>query len=258
MIVMTIELFLVGIGTGNPAHITIQAIQQLKAADILIIPRKGNSKSDLADLRHQICNELLAENSPPLFEFDLPVRDNNKPYLVAVEEWHDAIAEIWTDRIKTAKQALARQINSVGLLIWGDPSLYDSSLRIAKRLKPAATITVTPGITAVQALTAAHKIPVNEIGKPFIITTGRQLVDFGFPEGVDTAIIMLDGNCAFTSLTPDLYHIWWGAYLGMENEVLIEGKLAEVCDLIVETRKNARERHGWIMDTYMLRQEKIR
>ena len=67
MIVMTIELFLVGIGTGNPAHITIKAIQQLKAADILIIPRKGNSKSDLADFRHQICNELLAEDCPPLF-----------------------------------------------------------------------------------------------------------------------------------------------------------------------------------------------
>ena len=64
---MTIELFLVGIGTGNPAHITIQAIQQLKAADILIIPRKGDSKSDLANLRYQICNELLEENTPPLF-----------------------------------------------------------------------------------------------------------------------------------------------------------------------------------------------
>ena len=256
MTVMTIELFLVGIGTGNPAHITIQAIQQLKAADILIIPRKGNSKSDLADLRHQICNELLAEDSPPLFEFDIPVRDNDKLYLTAVEAWHDAVAEIWSDCIKTATQTLAREINSVGLLIWGDPSLYDSSLRIAKRLKPTANVTVTPGITAVQALTAAHKIPVNEIGKPFTITTGRQLVDFGFPDGVDTAIIMLDGNCAFTSLKLDLYHIWWGAYLGMEHEILIEGELARVSDLIVETRKNARKMRGWIMDSYMLQRER--
>jgi precorrin-6A synthase len=43
----------------------------------------------------------------------------------------------------------------------------------------------------------------------------------------------------------------------MENEVLIEGKLTKVCDLIVETRKNARKRHGWIMDSYLLRQERI-
>ena len=253
---MTIELFLVGIGTGNPAHITIQAIQQLKAADILIIPRKGDNKSDLANLRYQICNELLAENTPPLFEFDLPVRDETGPYLSAVETWHDAIANIWADCIKTAKQTVDREINSVGLLIWGDPSLFDSSLRIAQRLKPAPNITVTPGITAVQALTAAHKIPVNEIGKPFIITTGRQLVETGFPDGIDTAIIMLDGNCAFKTLVMELYHIWWGAYLGMEHEVLIAGNLAKVSDLIVETRKNRRKIHGWIMDSYMLRRER--
>ena len=254
---MTIELFLVGVGTGNPAHVTIQAIQQLKAADTLIIPRKGDSKSDLADLRHQICNKLLADDCPPIFEFDLPARNNNKPYLTAVEEWHNTIAEIWSDCIENAKQSLAREINSVGLLIWGDPSLYDGSLRIAKRLKPNANITVTPGITAVQALTAAHKIPVNEIGKPFIITTGRQLVDFGFPDVVDTAIVMLDGNCAFTSLKVDLYDIWWGAYLGMECEVLISGKLSEVSDLIVETRKNRRKIHGWIMDSYVLQRGRI-
>ena len=253
---MTIELFLVGIGTGNPAHLTIQAIQQLKAVDILIIPRKGDSKSDLANLRYQICNELLAGNTPPLFEFDLPVRDETKPYLSAVETWHDAIADIWADCIKTAKQNLDREINSVGLLIWGDPSLFDSSLRIAQRLKPTPNIKVTPGITAVQALTAAHKIPVNEIGKPFIITTGRQLADFGFPDGIDTAIIMLDGNCAFTSLKLELYHVWWGAYLGMEHEVLIAGNLAKVSNLIVETRKNRRKIHGWIMDSYMLRRER--
>ena len=58
---MTIELFLVGVGTGNPAHITLQAIEQLKSADIIIIPRKGDNKSDLADLRYQICNEILGE-----------------------------------------------------------------------------------------------------------------------------------------------------------------------------------------------------
>ena len=253
---MTIELFLVGIGTGNPAHITIQAIQQLKAADILIIPRKGDSKSDLANLRYQICNELLEENTPPLFEFDLPVRDETKRYLSAVETWHDAIADIWADCIKTAKQNLDREINSVGLLIWGDPSLFDSSLRIAQRLKPTPNITVTPGITAVQALTAAHKIPVNEIGKPFIVTTGRQLVESGFPDGIDTAIIMLDGNCAFKTLEMELYHIWWGAYLGMEQEVLIEGNLAEVSVLIVETRRKRRKMHGWIMDSYMLQRER--
>ena len=254
---MTIEIFLVGVGTGNPAHITLQAIEQLKSADIIIIPRKGNSKSDLADLRYQICNKILGEECPQLFEFDLPTRKNKKIYPKAVEEWHETIAKIWIDCIEKAQQDLKKSVNSVGLLIWGDPSLYDSSLRIAKRLKPTPQITIIPGITSVQALTAAHKITINQIGKPFMITTGRQLTNFGFPDDIDTAIIMLDGNCSFRTLEQERFYIWWGAYLGMEQELLIEGKLNEMSDVIVETRKNAREMHGWIMDSYMLRREKI-
>ena len=219
---MAIEIFLVGVGTGNPAHITLQAIEQLKSADIIIIPRKENSKSDLADLRYQICDKILGEECPQLFEFDLPTRNDKQIYLKAVEEWHETIAKIWIDCIEKAQQ-----------------------------------VTIIPGITSVQALTAAHKITINQIGKPFMITTGRQLRNIGFPDNIDTAIIMLDGNCSFRTLEQKRYYIWWGAYLGMEKELLIEGKLNEMSDVIVETRKNAREKHGWIMDSYMLRRVKI-
>ncbi len=253
---MTIEIFLVGIGTGNPRHVTLEAIDHLKSSDILIIPRKEDFKSDLADLRYQICNKFLGEEAPPIFEFNFPTRNNKKTYIEAVDEWHDAIAKVWTDCIANAQKALKKRVKSVGLLIWGDPSLYDSSLRIAKRLESTPNITVIPGVTSVQALTAAHKITINEIGKPFIITTGREITNFGFPGGIDTAFIMLDGNCSFTTLEQEIYHIWWGAYLGMESEILIEGKLNEVSEVIVETRKKAREVHGWIMDSYMLRREK--
>lgn len=247
-----IELCLVGIGTGNPAHVTMQAITKLQSTDIIIVPRKGEMKSDLADLRHHICETLLGDNSPPLFEFDLPVRDDDKSYLSAVDEWHDAIAAVWQDAIAQAQDQLDRPVSSVGLLIWGDPSLYDSSLRIASRFNPQPHITMIPGITSVQALTAGHKIPVNEIGKPFMVTTGRQLRDRGFPNDADTIIVMLDGHCGFQTLEKDLYHIWWGAYLGMENELLIEGPLGAVCDKIIETRQSARAAHGWLMDCYML------
>ena len=248
-----IELCLVGIGTGNPDHVTMQAISALRSVDIIIVPRKGDKKSDLADLRHQICETLLGDESPPLFEFDLPVRDDKKAYFSAVDDWHDAIAAVWQEAIDTAADNLQKPVSSVGLLIWGDPSLYDSSLRIASRLSPEPKITMIPGITSVQALTAGHKIPVNEIGKPFMVTTGRQLRDSGFPDDADTIIVMLDGHCAFQTLDRTAYHIWWGAYLGMENEILIEGALHEVCDKIIETRQLARTAHGWLMDCYMLR-----
>ena len=248
-----INLFLIGIGTGNPDHVTRQAEQMLRAADIIMIPHKGKSKSDLADLRYQICNKLLGTDSPPIFSFELPVRDSKKSYLAAVDDWHDAIALVWADTIQNASAKLDRPLHTVALLIWGDPSLYDSSMRIAARLDPEPAITVAPGITSVQALTAAHNIPVNALGAPFLVTTGRRLTNEGFPRDTDTAIIMLDGNCSFATLNRTEFDIWWGAYLGMPEQILISGPLDEVGEDIISRRAAARDHHGWIMDTYLLK-----
>lgn len=248
-----INLFLVGIGTGNPDHVTRQAEQMLRTADIIMVPHKGSTKSDLADLRYQICDQLLGASSPPVFTFDLPVRDADKSYLAAVDDWHDAIALVWADTIRAAQEKLGRPVHSVALLIWGDPSLYDSSMRIAARLAPVPAVCIAPGITSIQALTAAHNIPVNALGAPFLVTTGRRLRDEGFPRDADTAIIMLDGTCSFTTLNGSEFDIWWGAYLGMPEQILISGHLDEVGEVIISRRAAARRDHGWIMDTYLLK-----
>ena len=148
---------------------------------------------------------------------------------------------------------MGQSVQRVALLIWGDPGLYDSSMRIAARLNPAPQVTIAPGITAVQALTAAHKIPLNTLGAPFLVTTGRRLSEQGFPSEVDTAVIMLDGQAAFTLLNKADFDIWWGAYLGMPEQLLISGHLCDVADKIVNWRTAARAAQGWIMDTYLLR-----
>jgi precorrin-6A synthase len=51
---MKIDLYLVGIGTGNIEHVTKQAVNILVSSDIIMVPKKGSEKSDLADLRYQI------------------------------------------------------------------------------------------------------------------------------------------------------------------------------------------------------------
>jgi len=114
-------------------------------------------------------------------------------------------------------------------------------------------VRLIPGITAIQALTAAHGIMLNEIGAPFLVTTGRRLRDHGWPDGVDTLVVMLDGNCAFTTLPPEGIDIWWGAYLGMEAQLLRAGPLASIGPDIVSLRAAARAAQGWIMDIYLLR-----
>lgn len=242
------QLTLIGIGTGNPEHLTLQAVRAINAQDMILIPRKGEGKADLAELRRAICDEVLTNTSTRIVEFDLPVRDEATPdYRQRVDDWHDAIALAWVEAMG------GTPVGKVALLVWGDPSLYDSTLRIAARLNPAPQITVIPGITSLQALTAAHAIPINDIGTPFVVTTGRRLRDEGWPAGVDTLAIMLDGACAFQTLPPEGLHIWWGGYVGMKEQIICDGPLAEVGERIVKMRAEARESHGWIMDIYILR-----
>ncbi len=249
-----IELSLIGIGTGNPQHMTLQAIEALNAQDLILIPNKGAGKDDLAGLRREICNQAIRGDGPKIVEFALPVRDEaTQSYRKRVDDWHDAIAEIWWQNITENLP----EGGKAGFLVWGDPSLYDSTMRIAERLQKLAEIklTVIPGITSIQALTAAHAIPVNEIGAPFTITTGRQLRETGWPDSADTLVIMLDGECSFQAIDPKGVEIFWTAYAGMENQVSISGSLASVTGQIIKTRAEARTVHGWIMDIYLLRRE---
>ncbi|MEG3159079.1 precorrin-6A synthase (deacetylating) [Sphingomonas sp. LB2R24] len=251
-----IDLQLIGIGTGNPDHLTRAAIKAMNAADLILLPRKGDAKSDLIDLRRTICADVLT-GSTRVVEFDLPVRDADAPYREAVDRWHDAIAEAWAEQI-------ARHLPNGGrlaLLVWGDPSLYDSTLRIADRLRADGlpmTVTVVPGITSLQALTAAHTIPLNDLAAPVLITTGRRLRESGWPDAVDTLAVMLDGHCTFETLSPAGVSIWWGAYLGMPHEALVAGPLADVAARIVGERARLRAAHGWIMDIYLLRRTPVR
>lgn len=246
-----IDLWLIGIGTGNPDHVTAEAVKAIKQADLILIPRKGPNKADLADIRHQIIANVAEEALSRVVEFDLPVRDASGNYLDGVSDWHDAIAMVWAETIRSN----AGDDKRVALLVWGDPSLYDSTLRIADRLDPKPKITVVPGITSLQVLTAAFAIPINRIGAPFTVTTGRQLREQGWPDGADTIAVMLDGECSFQTLSGDDYDIWWGAYVGMPGQLLISGKLCEISDTIIAQRAAARQQHGWIMDIYILRKQ---
>lgn len=238
-------LWLIGIGTGSQTHVTGEGMQAIRDASVILVPHKGPGKDDLAEVRHQII--AASGSGAQVVPFEYPVRDPALPYLERVERWHDEIAKRW----RAASDEVAVP-GPVALLVWGDPSLYDSTIRIAQRLTPKPTLRVVPGITAVQALTAAHGIPLNTVNGPVLITTGRQLHDHGWPEGADRVIVMLDGEAGFQHLDRTDLMIWWGAYLGMPEQILDHGKVTEVAPRIVAARNAARARHGWIMDTYLL------
>lgn len=240
-------VLIVGIGAGNPEHLTIQAIKALNRADVLFIPDKGAGKSDLGDLRRQICAEYVTNPNSRQVGYAVPKRDADNPsYEAGVDDWHAALADIFAELI-------AREVPDNGacaFLVWGDPGLYDSTIRILDRLKDEdIAVEVIPGITSVQALTAAHGIGLNRIGEPVKITTGRRL---GHTVTEDS-VVMLDGQTAFNAISDDELDIFWGAYLGTPDEILISGPLSELKQKITAVRADARAEHGWIMDTYLLR-----
>ena len=242
-----LEIVVIGIGSGNPEHMTVEAIGALNAAARVLIPRKGEAKADLADLRRAICDRYLTNPVTRIVEFDMPRRDEEAGYREGVEAWHHAIAGVYA-------RLLDGVDGTVAILVWGDPSLYDSTLRILDHLAASGLAfarRVVPGITSLQALAARHGIALNAIGGPVHVTTGRRLRE-SVPEA-DSIAVMLDQGGAFRAVPAEAFDIWWGAYLGMEQEVVVAGPLAEVGERILELREAARAANGWIMDAYLLR-----
>ena len=73
-------------------------------------------------------------------------------------------------------------------------------------------------------------------------------------EGYNTVIASMLGfvTMEFTALPPDT-EIWWGAYVGMQEQIILSGPLADIGAQILQTRAAARAAHGWIMDIYLMR-----
>jgi precorrin-6A synthase len=242
----------VGIGAGNPEHITVQAINTLNTVDVVFMTDKGDAARELTELRRAICERYITGSSYRVVTMAEPDRDRGAAaYEPAVDDWRTRRAVIY-------EQAIAEELGEQdhgAFLAWGDPAFYDSTVHVLDEVLARGAVTfglqVIPGISSVQALAARHKTSLTRTGRPVHITTGRLLAR-GFPANADDVVVMLDSGCAFTEVDGDL-EIYWGAYIGSEDEILISGRVADVAQEIAAARAAARGRHGWIMDTYLLR-----
>lgn len=247
------KVFVIGIGVGNPEHLTVQAINALNEVDVFFIMDKGQEKEDLIRLRKEICERYIKDKSFRTIETTDPPRDRAaSSYEPAVRAWHEQRAGIY-------ERLIGEELGEDecgAFLVWGDPSLYDSTLRIIDQIVTRGTVVfeyeVIPGITAIQALAAKHKIALNRIGRSILITTGRKVAE-GLPTDIDDAVVMLDADCSFKALDASDIDIYWGAYIGTEDEILVAGDLRERTHDIERMRAEAKARKGWVMDTYLLR-----
>ncbi|MGW1958005.1 precorrin-6A synthase (deacetylating) [Streptomyces sp. NPDC001920] len=249
------RIHVIGIGAGDPEQLTLQAVRALRNTDVFFVLDKGEVKSDLTQLRRDLLEAHVPEGTYRIVTALDPERDRSAEgaaYPGAVEDWRSARAGVF-------ERLIADELgeDDVGaFLVWGDPAWYDSTLGILQEVLVRGAVEfaydVVPGISSVSALAARHRTGLNRVARPVQITTGRRLAE-GFPDGVDDVVVMLDAHLAFRRYADQDIDIYWGAYLGTPDEILVSGPIAEAAPRIERLRAEARERKGWIMDTYLLR-----
>ncbi|MXQ77946.1 MULTISPECIES: precorrin-6A synthase (deacetylating) [Rhodococcus] len=242
---------LIGIGPGGPDDLTVAAVRALESIDVFLVPDKKRGVDDLVAVREEILRRHTSGSHRMIVVPDPPRDRNPERYGDEVRDWHAARAEAY----ETVLLEQVREDEAVGFLVWGDPSLYDSTIRVVERIlergRARFDYDVLPGISSVQLLAARHRLVLNTIGGPITVTTGRRLLR-DVAEGASNIVVMLDGGLACADLE-GTWSIWWGANLGTDDEELVAGKLAEVLPAIREARVRAKQARGWVMDTYLLR-----
>lgn len=247
-------VLIVGIGPGGPDQITVEAVKALNRCDLLFVAEKGEVKAGLAAARREICARHVTNPSTKLVTYDVPPRPARAPdtdYKAAIVAWRGDVAGVFSALIDTIQEG-----GSGAFLVWGDPALYDGTIEIVDGLARATAAfdwQVIAGVGAPSALAARHRVPLNRVGESIATTTGRRFAQ-KMPDA-DNVVVMLDGETAFTVGQGDDLEVFWGAYLGLEEEILLAGPLNATADTIVATRAAARERVGWIMDTYLIRRK---
>lgn len=234
-----------GVGMG-PQHVTPEVADALRSCDYVLAVEKREGDGLLAARR-----AIAAEHGVEVVAVPDPERDRADPvdYAKAVKSWHEA-------RVAAYEQVLRERGGTAAFLVWGDPSLYDSTVRIVESILSRGGVSfeydVVPGVSAVSLLAARHRIVLHRVGEPVVITTGRKLLA-SVAAGADNLVVMLDGDLTCASLDGSAWDIWWGANLGTGDEALVAGGLCDVLGEIRQARSRAKEARGWVMDTYLLR-----
>jgi precorrin-6A synthase len=226
----------------GPQHVTPEVADALRGCDYVVAAAKGADDPLLA-VRRAVCERYGVE----LVAVPDPARDRDgvesaEDYRRAVRDWHAA-------RVAAYRAVIEARGGTAAFLVWGDPSLYDSTLRVVEQL--GYDFDVLPGISAPQLLAARHRMVLHEVGRPVHLTTARRLRE-DIAAGQTNLVVMLGSTPELEGLED--WRIWYGANLGAPGEQLLSGRVGELGEVSLRVaREHARAIDGWVMDLYLLR-----
>lgn len=249
---MTRRVVLIGVGPGDPDQVTVQAVRAMNEVDFFVVTEKRRPGGDpLAAARAALLARHVVGEPTVVVVEDVERDRTPADYQRAVTDWHNARADRYT-------AVLAAHHGDAGFLVWGDPALYDSTIRVLERVVGTmdATLEVVPGVSSLSALAARHRIVPHGVGEPLHITTGRRLPE-AVAQGLPAIAVLLSRSLdELRAVDPAGWLIWWGANLGTPSERLVAGSLAESLPAIEAARASAKHEAGWLMDIYLLRRER--
>ncbi len=241
------KVYVIGIGPGGFGQLTLDAVEAMNRVDVFLVGDHVDDQPDLVWRRSELLRRHVGRAYRVITVLD-PQREHS--------------GDVDAGRLATYSHILSglRDDAVVGFLAWGDPGLYDSIIRVVDALRDELRldVTVVPGVSALQVLAAAHQIALNS-GASVHLTTGARLLAEYTPELGDV-VVMNDPDLACRGLLtefPDV-EIYWGAYMGTTDQVLANGPLCRVLGELIELRQRLLEHHGWIQDTYLLRDASTR
>lgn len=226
----------------GPQQVTPEVADALRECDYVIAAEKSADDRLLA-IRRAVADahglQVVAVPDPARD------RDAGADYGAAVHGWHEA-------RVAAYEQVLRARGGTAAFLVWGDPSLYDSTIRVVDQLAARLSVSydVLPGISAPSLLAARHRIVLHDVGRPVHLTTARRM-HADIAAGQTNLCVLLTGRLDLTGLED--WSIWWGANLGTPSEALIAGRVGEVVEQLQRERARCKDVAGWVMDVYLLR-----